>query len=137
MQATTTTQQQNSFLFGWLLFGATALLVALIGTLALAKMPASIASTNARTITLTTGTMSFDQKEIRVKLGETITINMNNDSFVPHSFDVDEFDVHAGLGMQGTNSVTFTAHRVGEYKFYCGVSGHENAGMIGTLIVEK
>jgi plastocyanin len=139
MQATTTLQQESSFPLSWLLIGMTALIIGLVGTLVFLRMDTSLLASPApaHTITLTTETMSFATNEFRVKVGESVTINLTNNSFVPHSFDIDEFDIHAGLGMQGKNSISFTATEVGEFKFYCGVEGHENAGMFGTLIIEE
>ena len=53
----------------------------------------------------------------------------------PHSFDVDELDVHAPMTSGEPGLVVFTATRPGSYLFYCAVPGHADKasqrGMVG------
>ncbi len=46
---------------------------------------------------LKTANFAFDQAEIRVKAGETVALRLENGDGVRHSFDVDEFGVHAPI----------------------------------------
>jgi plastocyanin len=78
----------------------------------------------------------YDVQEIRVKKGDTVTINFTSTSGF-HDWVVDEFDartekVQAG----GTTSVTFVASKVGTFEYYCSVGSHRQMGMVGKLIVE-
>ena len=50
--------------------------------------------------------------------------------------DVDALGVHAELPMKGKTTLTMTPSKPGRYELYCGVRGHKDAGMVGTLIVE-
>ncbi len=85
---------------------------------------------------LTTANFQFDQREIRVQAGETVALPLTNRDPYAHSFDVDAFDVHV-LMLTGEPSVArFTPTEAGTYTFYCGVPGHVQGGMVGTLIVE-
>lgn len=78
----------------------------------------------------------YDVSEIRVKKGDTVTVNLSvRDGF--HDWVVDEFSaatekIRAG----GLTSVTFVADKAGTYEFYCSVGNHRAQGMVGTLIVE-
>ena len=65
-----------------------------------------------------------------------MTLVLENREFVPHSFDVDALGVHAELPMKGKTTLTMTPSKPGRYELYCGVRGHKDAGMVGTLIVE-
>jgi len=79
---------------------------------------------------------SFSREEIRVKQGDTVTINfMSTDGF--HDWVVDEFGAATErVNTGGSTSVTFTADKAGEYEFYCSVGNHRALGMVGKLIVE-
>ena len=92
---------------------------------ALAKLPA-----------LTTLPTAFDRTELRAKVGETVALRLENQDTQSHSFDIDEFTVHALLPAGATSLALFTPSTPGSYTFYCGLPGHREAGMVGTLVVE-
>ncbi|HEU5101902.1 MAG TPA: cupredoxin domain-containing protein [Roseiflexaceae bacterium] len=93
---------------------------------ALAKLPA-----------LATLPNTFDHTELRAKVGETVALRLENQDTQSHSFDIDEFTVHTLLPAGATNLALFTASTAGTYAFYCSIPGHREAGMVGTLIVER
>jgi plastocyanin len=78
----------------------------------------------------------FDVKEIKVKQGDTVTINfMSSDGF--HDWKIDEFAAATQKVQPGTpTSVTFVADKKGEFEYYCSVGQHRAHGMVGKLIVE-
>lgn len=78
----------------------------------------------------------YSESEIRVKKGDTVTINLtNSDGF--HDWVVDEFDAATPKIRAGeTSSVTFVADKVGTFEYYCSVGSHRAQGMVGNLIVE-
>lgn len=78
----------------------------------------------------------FDQGEIRTKVGQTVALRLENNDAAGHSFDIDEFNVHAPMSAGKSALALFTPTTPGTYTFYCGVPGHTAAGMKGTLIVE-
>ncbi len=86
--------------------------------------------------TLTTADFQFGTETLQVKAGETVTIYLSNQDMMTHAFDVDELDIHVPVTTNEVVPITFTATEVGSYTFYCGVSGHRTAGMVGTLVVE-
>jgi len=92
---------------------------------ALAKLPA-----------LTTLPTAFDRTELRAKVGETVALRLSNQDTQSHSFDIDEFSVHALLPAGATSLALFTPSTPGSYTFYCSIPGHREAGMVGTLVVE-
>ena len=94
------------------------------------------AVTRPNTILYTTKEMRFGQSELRVKAGEEITLQLVNYDLYAHSFDIDELDVHVQMPANGQASAQFTVSEPGEYKIYCGIPGHEEAGMVAKLIVE-
>jgi plastocyanin len=78
----------------------------------------------------------FDVKEIRVKKGDTVTIQFEStDGF--HDWKIDEFNAATDRVQPGTpTSVTFVADESGTFEYYCSVGQHRHHGMVGTLIVE-
>ena len=79
----------------------------------------------------------FNPVEIRVKKGETVKINFENDEGT-HNFIIDGLNIRTQTISSGNvDTVTFTADEVGEFEVYCGFGNHRELGMKGTLIVEN
>lgn len=83
------------------------------------------------------GALSYEPDSLTASAGE-VTVDFTNQSDTGHSvvFERDGEDV-AGTEVitDSSASVTFDAEP-GEYRFYCSVPGHAEAGMEGTLTVE-
>jgi plastocyanin len=79
--------------------------------------------------------LSFDRPELRVGAGELVALRLENRDDREHSFDIDEFDVHAPVAIGQNSLALFSANQPGTYTFYCAVPGHRST-MIGTLLVE-
>lgn len=78
----------------------------------------------------------FDLKEIRVKKGDTVTINFTSNGGL-HDWGVGEFSARTSRVNSGSSSsVTFVADKAGTFEYYCNVGNHRAQGMIGNLIVE-
>lgn len=87
----------------------------------------------------------FDMKEMRVKVGEPVTVRLTSldnshhtDGGGKHQWAVDELDVSIVAPPEGSNYATFTPDTPGTYTFYCDIccGGRANPSMQGTLIVE-
>ncbi len=88
--------------------------------------------------------------EIRVKAGDSVTINLVNNGKMPHAFGVvtdpenpatvvfkSAFKSADNPILKGqTGSVTFIADTPGNYFYICTVPGHSSLGMRGNFIVE-
>ncbi len=82
------------------------------------------------------GQLKFDKSSLEAQAGP-VTIDMKNDSPVPHDVSIDGGGVDE-RGKQvadgGTSTVTADL-KPGAYTFYCSVPGHREAGMEGKLTV--
>ena len=90
----------------------------------------------SNTATIQTDGMRFVRDEVRVKAGQPVTLRIINRDGYAHAFDIDVFDIHAPLAANEVREFTITPEQPGRYDFYCGVPGHQPAGMVGVLIVE-
>ena len=96
--------------------------------------PAALAALPA----LKTANFAFDQAELRVKAGETVALRLENSDTVRHSFDVDEFGIHAPMPSGQRSLALFKPEAPGTYTFYC-APHYDKAtgeGMKGILIVD-
>jgi plastocyanin len=82
-------------------------------------------------------TMRFEPDTITVSAGEEVTIELENAGAIMHNFSITEANVDQDLDGRQSETFTFTApSEPGEYKIFCDVPGHEQAGMVATLVVE-
>lgn len=87
---------------------------------------------NTKEITIHAKNFEFDQKEIRVNKGDTVKITLDNTQG-SHSIKIDGYNKE----IQGGKTVSFTADKVGEFKFICSIfCGQGHGDMIGKLIVQ-
>ena len=83
------------------------------------------------------GAFYYTPKEIRVKKGQTVRINLTAKDMM-HDFNIDELNVKSPIVKAGESTVIeFVAGEVGSYEYYCSVGQHRANGQIGTLIVEE
>jgi plastocyanin len=95
--------------------------------------PGTTRASAKNALLLTTETMAFGKTELTAVAGE-ITVQVDNASDLPHTFTIDELGVDLAVAARSRGVAAFTAGP-GTYHFYCGVAGHEAAGMTGTLAV--
>jgi plastocyanin len=87
---------------------------------------------------LTTKDHTFDQVEIRAKIGETVALRLDNADTSMHYLDIDEFNVHAPMPSGESSVAIFKPMQAGTFTFYCHPHADKAAGtgMVGRLIVE-
>jgi len=83
-------------------------------------------------ITVNAKNFEFDQKEIKVKKGDTVAITLNNTQG-NHAMKIEGYNKE----IKNKQTVTFTADKAGEFNFECSIMcGAGHADMVGKLIVE-
>lgn len=87
----------------------------------------------------------FSMTEIRVKVGQPVTIRLRSldnehhtDGAGKHQWAVDDFNANVIAPAEGTAMTTFTPTKTGTYVFYCDIccGGRANPSMNGKFIVE-
>jgi hypothetical protein len=79
---------------------------------------------------------AFGEHRLDTNDGEVLGLFIVNKDPFPHAFDIDSLDIHTQLPPSSTTAVAIRPAGPGNVEFYCGVPGHREAGMVGTLSVE-
>jgi plastocyanin len=73
---------------------------------------------------------------IEAEVGQEITLSINNTGALDHNFVSKQmgFDILVSPGE--TQSLTFVVNEPGSIEFICDIPGHEEAGMVGEIVVD-
>ncbi len=94
------------------------------------------ASPVAGGVTVVTVDIAFEPTEFTIAADTDVVVTIENQGLLQHDFFIDELDIKSDLLDSGaTTTVTINAP-AGTYEYYCDVTGHKEAGMVGTLTVE-
>ena len=86
-------------------------------------------------VSIETRDLSFQPDTLEIPASGTTEIIVHNAGRVVHNFTIDALGVQVVVSPGGTGEATIVAPAPGVYQFYCSVSGHKEAGMVGTLTV--
>jgi len=78
----------------------------------------------------------FSPAELTVSSSGSATIRLENAGRVVHNLTVDELGIEIVVTRGGRSEVILTDAEPGTYAFYCSISGHREAGMEGTLVIQ-
>lgn len=108
----------------------------LASLLAAALLLAACGGQRTREIDMIGENFRFSPDIIRVSQGDRVKINFSNPDTVPHLIYLPDFNAHIALVPGGAYPLEFVADQAGTFAYVCSVPGHQEAGMVGTLIVE-
>jgi hypothetical protein len=127
-------------LAGWVSMAVTGALVGAAITSLLAGSAsaggAGVAEEPTLSGVLTVEKNAFVETSLDMNDGGVLGIFIVNKDPLPHAFDMDSLDIHVQLPPSSTTAVAIKPAGPGNVEFYCGVPGHREAGMVGTLSVE-
>ena len=74
---------------------------------------------------------------LMVHEGELVQINLINGEGAEHDVVVDQYAARSSVvvGKNASSTFAFTARKVGEFAYFCSISGHRQAGMEGLIQV--
>lgn len=110
------------------------LLLSLALMVALSACGAKVAAD--QTVAVSLQEWSITPKEIAVKLGTTVELDVKNDGTQPHNLTVDGYKGTGLLTPGNSEKLTFKADKAGTFTTYCDVAGHKESGMVGVLMVK-
>jgi uncharacterized cupredoxin-like copper-binding protein len=92
----------------------------------------------AQQATIRMSEFAFDPATVTVEQGQPVVVTLPNTGAVEHDFAIPELDVQPVEVPAGqTGRVEFTPSRSGTFSFVCTEPGHQQAGMVGQLIVRQ
>lgn len=98
--------------------------------------PASAATPVNGRLAITATEFSFKPGKVTIPAGERVTIAVKNVGAVEHDLVFDEADFTLKVPAGKTASGELEVDDPGTYTWYCSISGHRDAGMEATIIVE-
>ena len=75
----------------------------------------------------------YNPAALNATVGETVNLSVSSDG--THTFTIDALGVDQRLS-RGSNKVTFTPDKAGDFEYYCTIPGHKERGMTGQLNVK-
>ena len=87
-------------------------------------------------VTVEAGDLWFDAKELVIPADGRTTLTLDNRGFIVHNLAVDDLELLVVAPRGRSETVTIVDPAPGTYEFYCSISGHRQAGMVGTLTVQ-
>ena len=110
--------------------------VALSVVVLISMLAAGCASTpEPLVVTLVAEDILWNPEVIEAKTGQEIQITLRNDGALDHNFVSDELEVDILLSPGESKTVSFVMDQAGRWVFICDIPGHEEAGMVGEIIV--
>ena len=85
---------------------------------------------------LTAEKTAFVESNLVVRDGEVLGLFVINKDGIGHSFDIDSLDIHVQLPPNSTTAVAIKPTGPGTLEFFCGIPGHREAGMVGSITVD-
>jgi uncharacterized cupredoxin-like copper-binding protein len=102
-----------------------------------AYSPSTFTVSAGQPVTLTvTNIGNIEHDFVVEKIDATTTVIRDSGSDVHHAHGEEQnYDLHISANPGDTSVIELTSAEPGIYKVFCSVEGHEEAGMIGELIV--
>ena len=105
-------------------------------TLAVSLLLTACSTSVTRNIDLVGIDFRFSPDTIQVGQGDLVKIKFTNPDSIPHLIELTEFQQHVALVPGAEFTLIFVADKSGTFPYVCSIPGHEEAGMVGVLIVE-
>lgn len=111
------------------------LFLVMAGLVAFAPLPVRSATPQERTFQIDARQFAYSPSELKVNAGDTVTIQLVSNDVV-HGLYVDGYDVSVEADPGQTSTLTFTANKLGSFRFRCNVTcGAMHPFMLGKLTV--
>lgn len=109
-----------------------------IALLILPAILAACASTpQTLNFTLVAEDIMWSTSEIHAKVNQPIELTLRNDGSLDHDFAAEDLGLDVLLHPGDIQVVKFSVDHSGTIKYICSIPGHEEAGMVGEIIITE
>jgi uncharacterized cupredoxin-like copper-binding protein len=106
--------------------------------LLLAALAACSSTPQTLEITLSAQDIMWGPETIHAQVGQPIEITLRNDGALDHNFVIEDLGIDILLSPGDIEVVpVFTPDGAGTIRYICNIPGHEEAGMVGEIIVSE
>lgn len=96
-------------------------------------LPSEESTPSVKEISIVSSNFFFNPQSLTLTKDQPVKITFSNSG--THTFTIDELSVNASL--RGSSAmVEFVPTQLGNFEYYCAVSGHRERGMFGALKIE-
>ena len=105
----------------------------------LATLTVLLAACSAPTkkVTLVAEDIMWSMETIEAKVNQPVEITIRNAGALDHDFVIEELDIDILLSPGDVEVVEFTVDHAGTIIYICNIPGHEEAGMVGEIIITE
>jgi uncharacterized cupredoxin-like copper-binding protein len=89
-------------------------------------------------VTLRAQDIMWSTPTIQAKVGQPIEITLENDGALDHDFVIEELGIDVLLSPGDIEVIpAFTINEAGTIEYICSIPGHEEAGMVGQIVISE
>jgi uncharacterized cupredoxin-like copper-binding protein len=88
-------------------------------------------------ITLVAEDIMWSTHEVHAKVNQPVELTIRNDGALDHDIVIADLDVDILLSPGTTHVVNFTVDHATTIQYICSIPGHEEAGMVGEIIITE
>ena len=86
-------------------------------------------------VTLLAEDIVWSSDLIEAEAGQPIELTITNTGALDHDFVIEELDLDILLAPGQSETITFVVDEAGTYEYICNIPGHQDAGMVGNLVI--
>jgi nitrite reductase (NO-forming) len=94
-------------------------------------------STPTLKVDLNAEDIMWDPTTIEAKVNQPIQITIRNEGALDHNLVIEEYEINLLLSPGDVEVVDLTIDHAGTVTYICSIPGHEEAGMVGEIIVTE
>jgi uncharacterized cupredoxin-like copper-binding protein len=108
-----------------------------VGLLSLIMVILTACGTSTVKVDLIANDIEWNITTINAKVNQPIEITVTNAGALDHDLVIDELGVDILLAPGDTEVVSVTVDHAGTIQYICSIPGHEEAGMVGDIVVTE
>jgi nitrite reductase (NO-forming) len=107
------------------------------GLIAILTVVLAACGTPTLKVSLIANDIAWNITAVNAKVNQPIEITVTNQGALDHDLVIEELGVDILLSPGDTEVVTVTVDHAGTVQYICSIPGHEEAGMVGEIVVTE